>query len=188
MNALANPYRPNLFEEIPVRSGLRFFFVRLSIGIFSNWLCGGLFQNPEGRRGKKEPINIGFADNSKRTRDSLLLIDIGTWTNIGRSMPKKKAKRYSQEEKEEILSFVENFGRGGQTAAVKKYKVSPISIGNWRKNAGLSVSTKGGKAGGKPSKELANVQALAKILVDLQEAEARVESLKKQYKAAKAKL
>jgi transposase-like protein len=55
----------------------------------------------------------------------------------------KKGKRYSAEEKAEILAFVDSQGRGGQSAAAAKYKVSPLTIGNWRKEAGKGSKAKG---------------------------------------------
>lgn len=50
------------------------------------------------------------------------------------------AVRYDQKKKDEVVAFVENHnaknGRGGQTAAVKKFKISPITIGSWLEKAG----------------------------------------------------
>ena len=61
----------------------------------------------------------------------------------------RTAKRYSQEDKKEILDFIEKYnqenGRGGQTAAIKKYKATAISIGNWRKGS-VKKSETAGKA------------------------------------------
>lgn len=68
------------------------------------------------------------------------------------STKSKKAKsvgvRYTPEQKKEIVEFVQQYneanGRGGQTAAVSKFNVTPITIGAWLKAAG--VSKKKGKA------------------------------------------
>lgn len=46
----------------------------------------------------------------------------------------KKGKRYSEEEKAAILKFVDDHGRGGASAAAKKYGVSPLTISTWRKS------------------------------------------------------
>ena len=70
------------------------------------------------------------------------------------SSKSKKAKsagvRYTPEQKKEIVDFVQQYneanGRGGQSAAVSKFKVTPISIGAWLKAAGVS------KKKGKPAK------------------------------------
>jgi hypothetical protein len=48
--------------------------------------------------------------------------------------------RYTDSQKKEILNFIEEYnaknGRGGQSTAVKKYKVTPLTIGAWLKKAG----------------------------------------------------
>lgn len=70
------------------------------------------------------------------------------------SSKSKKAKslgvRYTPEQKKEIVEFVKQYneanGRGGQSAAVSKFKVTPITIGAWLKAAGVS------KKKGKPAK------------------------------------
>ena len=56
-------------------------------------------------------------------------------------MPAKRTiKRYTEEQKAEILAFIEKFnadnGRGGQTAAVKKFKVTPVTLSAWNKKTG----------------------------------------------------
>ena len=49
-----------------------------------------------------------------------------------------KARRYTVKEKEDILRYVESVnakqGRGGQTAAVKKYGISALTISTWMRN------------------------------------------------------
>lgn len=73
------------------------------------------------------------------------------------SSKSKKAKsvgvRYTPEQKKEIVDFVKQYnetkGRGGQSAAVSKFKVTPITIAAWLKAAG--VSKKKGKSA-KPAK------------------------------------
>jgi transposase-like protein len=45
-------------------------------------------------------------------------------------------KRYSEEQKREILDFVASQGRGGITAAGKKYGVSYIALRRWMNGAG----------------------------------------------------
>ena len=70
------------------------------------------------------------------------------------SSKSKKSKsvgvRYTPEQNKEIVDFVQQYneakGRGGQSAAVSKFKVSPITIGAWLKAAGVS------KKKGKPAK------------------------------------
>lgn len=71
---------------------------------------------------------------------------------------KKTRKRYSSDEKKEIIAFVEKHdaenGRGGKTAAVAKYGISPISLSAWVKSAGGPVSS-GKKRGRKASSKKA---------------------------------
>ena len=50
-----------------------------------------------------------------------------------------KGKRYTDQEKAQILAFMDAQGRGGQSAAAKKYGVSPLTIANWRKSGGADI-------------------------------------------------
>lgn len=83
-------------------------------------------------------------------------------------MPAKKAaaskgKRYSDQEKSEILAFVEAQGRGGASAAAKRFNVSPLTISSWRKAAGTTGSVRGKSSSSGPSVEKDDVlRALAK--------------------------
>jgi transposase-like protein len=98
---------------------------------------------------------------------------------------KKKAKRYTAEQKKEILDFINDEGRGGQTKAVKKFKVTAATIAAWkRKEGGTSLSTSG--LGG--SKELRAVEELASIIQEIASTEAHLAQLKKAYNKAKGKL
>jgi hypothetical protein len=56
-------------------------------------------------------------------------------------MPAKKAiKRYTEEQKNEILAFIEKHnsekGRGGQTVAIKKFGVTAATLSAWGKKSG----------------------------------------------------
>jgi len=62
-----------------------------------------------------------------------------------RKQAASKGKRYSELEKAEILAFVASRGRGGAATAAKKFKVSPLTIANWRKAAGTRLSVKSGR-------------------------------------------
>lgn len=61
-----------------------------------------------------------------------------------------KGKRYSAEEKQQITDFVnttnEAKGRGGVTAAVKKFGVSALTISTWLKGGAVGSSNKAGEA------------------------------------------
>ena len=74
-------------------------------------------------------------------------------------MPAKKVtKRYTEEQKNEILAFIEKHntenGRGGQTVAIKKFGVTAATLAAWGKKSGKKAK-KAGKAAKKtrnPSK------------------------------------
>ncbi|MES2997075.1 MAG: hypothetical protein V4733_09730 [Verrucomicrobiota bacterium] len=96
-----------------------------------------------------------------------------------------RGKRYSVEEKQEIIDFViaynaEN-GRGGQSAAVKKYGLSALTVGAWLK--------KGGNAGkgGRITSSFATIAINKKVseLIDLgdsiRKAEVELEKLRARY-------
>jgi transposase-like protein len=62
-----------------------------------------------------------------------------------RTSKTKKGKRYSDQERLEIIGYVQEVnaqrGRGGLSAASKKFNVSPLSIGNWiRKGGGGGIA------------------------------------------------
>ena len=58
----------------------------------------------------------------------------------------KKGKRYTPQEKEEILAFVAEVNsknkRGGQKIAAEKFNISPLTISNWLKATKKKVATK----------------------------------------------
>jgi transposase-like protein len=95
----------------------------------------------------------------------------------------KKGKRYSDEQRNEILAFVETTnaekGRGGLTAAAAKYGVSPISISNWRKSGSGGASAPArikGRPGRKPKSAggdvLTQLVSLREEIVQLERAAA----------------
>ena len=105
-----------------------------------------------------------------------------------------KGRRYSQSEKAEIIAFVEKVnaekGRGGQSAASKKYKISPLTISSWIRGGvgsprGLSVSTSGPSISGPIGKKLAKLQDLHTQIL---RAEKELEKLKAQFNALKGSL
>jgi len=114
-------------------------------------------------------------------------------------MPTTKASprgtRYTNEQKAAIVDFVlkhnQENGRGGQSAAVRKFGVSPLSIGAWvsgSATAGASGSkskakTKvGAKSGGSLAQRVAELVAVGKQIelvdAELTSLRARLASLK----------
>ncbi|NLT70226.1 MAG: hypothetical protein GXX91_05975 [Verrucomicrobiaceae bacterium] len=59
------------------------------------------------------------------------------------------AKRYDQKTKDEVVAYVQQFneenGRGGQTAAVNKWNLNPITVKSWLEKAGVATPGRGGK-------------------------------------------
>lgn len=59
------------------------------------------------------------------------------------------ATRYEQKTKDEVVAYVQQYneekGRGGQSAAVKKWDLNPITVRSWLEKAGVETPGKGGK-------------------------------------------
>lgn len=60
------------------------------------------------------------------------------------------ATRYTEKEKEAVVSFVKAYdeknGRGGQAAAKKEFKINPITIKKWCVERGYRPGKSGGRA------------------------------------------
>lgn len=101
-----------------------------------------------------------------------------------------KAKRYTPSQKTEILNFIAQFnnknGRGGQTAAAKKFGVSQLSLSKWV-NEGTAPARAGRPAKGAAvakSKDLDKKLAqLKKLNGQISKAEQDLVSLKDQFQA-----
>jgi transposase-like protein len=101
---------------------------------------------------------------------------------------KSKGKRYTEKEKAQVLAFVDKTnatkGRGGITAASKKFGVTPLTISNWLKKVG------GGGTGRR--RMSADFSGNLRRLADLHEAigkkEAELNQLQRDYTALKTKL
>ena len=74
--------------------------------------------------------------------------------------------RYDQKTKDEVVAFIQEFnkknGRGGQSAAVKKYKVTALTISKWLKKAGVKTGGKKRKVKAVAPKAAAKPKAKAK--------------------------
>ena len=103
-----------------------------------------------------------------------------------------KGRRYTTKEKAEIIAFVDKVnaekGRGGQSAASKKYKISPLTISSWIRSGigGGSVSSGGAASVAGPiGKKLSKLQALHDQIA---RAEKELGKLKSQFNALKSAL
>lgn len=110
------------------------------------------------------------------------------------SMKKKansaKGRRYTQAEKADILAYVEEVnaekGRGGQSAASKKYRISPLTISSWiRSGAGGLRMASSGSANGSIGKKLAQLQRLHDRIAST---ERELAKMKAQFNALKSSL
>lgn len=105
-------------------------------------------------------------------------------------MPSKKSSsrgvRYTAEQKAAIVDFVlkhnQEHGRGGQSAAVRKYGVSPLSIGAWIGGSGAEGS--GVKANAVPK----NGGSLSRRVADLLVVGRQIEALEFELKGLRTKL
>ena len=108
----------------------------------------------------------------------------------------KKAKRYAEDFKKQVLDFVESVGRGGATQAAKKFGVSPISISNWKKKLGLKggSGSAGGsgasspKASSRPASRDQIIAKLGRLSTKLTANENEQAALQKEFDQLKAKL
>ena len=96
---------------------------------------------------------------------------------VAKTAPVKPAKRamvpqgtrYTEEQKKAVLDYVAQVnakkGRGGMTAAAKKFKITPLTVSNWIAKLGGSAATGAPKANAKEAKAAAKaaVKALAKL-------------------------
>lgn len=106
-----------------------------------------------------------------------------------------KGKRYTTAEKKKVTDFVKEVnaakGRGGQSAASKKFGISPLTIASWLKAGGAAPKKRGRRAAAKPvaggslEKKLNQLKSLAK---KIDATEAQLKSLRKQFDSLKASL
>ena len=105
-----------------------------------------------------------------------------------------KGRRYTQAEKADILAYVDKVnaekGRGGQSAASKKFKISPLTISSWIRSGaggagGLTISASTSSVSGPIGKKLAKLQALHDQIT---RSEKELSKLKGQFNALKSSL
>ena len=107
-----------------------------------------------------------------------------------------KGRRYSAKEKAEIVAFVDKVnadrGRGGQSAASKKFKISPLTISSWIRagvtgggGGGATVVAASGSVAGPIGKKLSKLQALHDQIA---RTERELSKMKAQFNALKAAL
>jgi len=102
-----------------------------------------------------------------------------------------KGKRYTEKEKAEILAYVDKVnsekGRGGQSAASKKFKISQLTISSWLRGgagSGTVRITTAAKGGGLAAK----VAKLTALAAQIDKSEKDLEKLRSQFKSLQASL
>ena len=103
-----------------------------------------------------------------------------------------KGRRYTAKEKADIIAYVDKInaekGRGGQSAASKKYKISPLTISSWIRSGaggGGAIVSGGAAVAGPIGKKLSKLQALHDQIA---RAEKDLAKLKVQFNALKSAL
>lgn len=106
----------------------------------------------------------------------------------------KKGVRYTPEQKQEVIDFVTDYnaanGRGGQSHAAAKFKLSVLTVATWLKNAGAK-SVKGAKAvkaSTAPSALTSKIASLIEVGDQLRKAESETEKLRAKYDALRASI
>ena len=98
-----------------------------------------------------------------------------------------KGKRYSKEEKQKVVDFVNQYnadhnGRGGVANATKEFSITAMTIKSWMDKsvkAGVTIPRKGGKA---------NIyQQLADLQNIIEDKETELTSLKRRFDNLKSK-
>ncbi|MBK1881065.1 hypothetical protein JIN85_01485 [Luteolibacter pohnpeiensis] len=114
-----------------------------------------------------------------------------------------RGKRYTPAEKQNIVSFVEEYnatnGRGGQSAASKKFGISQLTISSWLKSSGeaapaaAAAPAKRGRKAGKAAATTkgsmnAKLSELLSIGNEIEKTEKSLEALKAKFNSIKASL
>ena len=106
------------------------------------------------------------------------------------------AVRYDQKKKDEVVAFIKDYneknGRGGQSAAAKKFGITAITISNWLKKAGLKPAKKKAttkKRAGRPRGSATSTGgSKSSVLGRMMKIQTQIESLQAEYEALKKQL
>ena len=100
-----------------------------------------------------------------------------------------KGNRYSEGKRKRIIAFVDEVnsakGRGGITAASKKFGVSPLSISNWIKKAGARAKT---VSGATPSRKVGVWERMVTLRAEIDNLEQEAGKKRKEFDKLKKKL
>lgn len=98
-----------------------------------------------------------------------------------KTINKKKGKRYTKTERQNILAYVNDYntehGRGGLTGAVKKYGISAVTIRQWLTASEVSQTQAGD-----------NIRALARLKDEIQQLQQQLDAKQVQYEELKSRV
>ncbi|MCG8600705.1 MAG: hypothetical protein MI807_11225 [Verrucomicrobiales bacterium] len=106
--------------------------------------------------------------------------------------------RYDQETKDKVVQFVKDYneenGRGGQSAAVSKWDLNPITVRSWLDKAGVATPGKTGKKKKPGRRKLKSVSrpalsagmTQAETLRRMAEIQEQMDALRAEFDALKA--
>lgn len=99
-----------------------------------------------------------------------------------------KRKRYTPEEKAKVVNWVNeynaNHGRGGVANASKEFNVTQLTISNWVKKTGGSISIDASKNVASPD----TLRALADVVEEIAVKEEELKTLQKRYNSLAKKV
>ena len=88
-----------------------------------------------------------------------------------------KGRRYSLKEREEVLAFIEKVnaerGRGGQSAAIAKFNLAPLTVTKWVRYHGFSASK---------SDSITSDRSIESTIQKLKELQTRIENAEKELR------
>lgn len=171
-----------------VKAGSRYWVEKLSDRKIIQLLSRGVKPNP--RNGSI--ISKGVSRNDLH-RDNRELRSLPMSTSNKKAL---RGKRYTDEEKNDVLAFVQKYnddnGRGGQSAASKKYGISQLTIASWLKSDAPASGKRGRKAasakGGRGGSFSSKLNTLSALANQIDKAESELAKLKAKFNSLKAAL
>jgi transposase-like protein len=111
------------------------------------------------------------------------------------SIASTKGRRYTSAEKNEILDFIDEYnrvhGRGGQSRAADKFKVSVMTISGWRNSLAGSFRSRKSASSVNPSVSanlIAKVNSLIELGNQIRDAETELAKLKSKFDSISASI
>lgn len=176
-------------ERPLVKTGARYWVTKLSDTRITELLL-------KGEINKKRSHDEIISNNKRKINLPASKSELGCAPMSTSAKKAQKGKRYTAEEKNEIVAFVQKYndenGRGGQSTASKKFGISQLTISSWLKSDTSVVVKRGRKPGsGKASKGgsySARINSLTSLAAQIDKAEAELEKLKAKFHSLKSEI